>query len=83
MPAERIVQAFEVSEPSESASCALVEDAIWSVKRGVEVPRPKVVRLSFQKKLEALLESDVPLENWTEPDAPLADEPPTQVPFTA
>ena len=32
---------FEVSEPSDNAICGCVEEAIWSVKRGVVVPSPK------------------------------------------
>ena len=39
-PAERNVQGFVKSEPSESASCARVDDASESVNRGVVVPIP-------------------------------------------
>ena len=39
---ERSVQAFEVAEESESASCGAVEEAMLRVKRGVVVPSPSV-----------------------------------------
>lgn len=37
---ERNVHAFCVSEPSESASCGAVDEAMLSAKRGVVVPIP-------------------------------------------
>ena len=38
----RRVQMLEVSDASVSASCGAVDDAMLSVKRGVDVPRPRL-----------------------------------------
>ena len=75
---ERRVHAFEVSEPSESASCALVLEARCNENFGVEVPMPSATRL-LSKKNELKPLSAVPFANCTAPVPPTADEPPLVV----
>ena len=43
LPAERSVQALDVPVVSVSASCGAVDEAMFSVNRGVEVPRPRLL----------------------------------------
>ena len=48
---ERRVHAFDVPVVSESASCAAVAVAMVSVKRGVEVPSPRLPEVESQVKV--------------------------------
>jgi hypothetical protein len=81
---ERNVHAADVSEPSDSANCGAVDDAIWSVNLGDVVPNPTVPRAE-SKALSATAPSAAPFLYWNSVPVPAGVAPPpvTQVPFSA